>query len=72
MSRLDLLKTSSLYMRMTSTFKDQLQVAADIENKRMTEYVSDLIKMDIARQERELFNDKIMECLSEQDHEFDD
>lgn len=43
-------KTERIYVRITPELKEQLQAAADAENRTITNYVENLIKQAIKKQ----------------------
>ena len=43
-------KTERIYIRITPELKEQLQVAADAENRTITNYVENLIKQALKKQ----------------------
>lgn len=43
-------KTERIYVRITSELKEQLQAAADAENRTITNYVENLIKQALKKQ----------------------
>ena len=43
-------KTERIYVRITPELKEQLQAAADVENRTITNYVENLIKQALKKQ----------------------